>query len=114
MMYSSTHPEDLDTTLEDHCLSGDTQVLTDNGYRSIESLIGTEGRVMSHDGQYHTYHNVRLTRENAEIISIEMDDGTKINCTDDHRFMLPNGEWIRAKELVAGMEVKTYGSSSDQ
>lgn len=113
LQYSETIPEDLDTNGEDHCLAGDTQVLTDKGYISIQDLVGTEGMVMSHDGQYHPYYDVRLTRKQADIIAIELEDGTKIHCTDDHRFMLPNGEWIHAKELVAGMEVKTYGSTSN-
>ena len=114
MMYSETNPEDLNTKLEDHCLVGDTQVLTDRGYQSLESLVGTEGMVMSHDGHYHRYYDVRKTREQADVLCIELEDGTKIYSTDDHRFMLPNGEWIHAKDLVAGMEVKTHGSTSNQ
>jgi intein/homing endonuclease len=112
-MFSDTKPEDLDTEGEDHCLVGDTQVLTDNGYVSICDLVGTEGRVMSHDGKYHNYFDVRLTRKQADIYAIELEDGTVIKCTDDHRFMLPDGEWIHAKDLMAGMEVKTYGSTSN-
>ena len=113
LMFSDTKPEDLDTEGEDHCLVGDTQVLTDNGYVSICDLVGTEGRVMSHDGKYHNYFDVRLTRKQADIYAIELEDGTVIKCTDDHRFMLPDGEWIHAKDLMAGMEVKTYGSTSN-
>ena len=97
----------MDTDGEDHCLVGDTQVLTDEGYKSLESLVGTEGKVMSHDGKYHKYYDVRLTRKQTDIYAIELEDGTKIYCTDDHRFMLPNGEWIHTKNLSAGMEVKT-------
>ena len=113
MMYSKTRPEDVDTDLEDHCLVGDTQVLTRDGYKSLESLVGTEGMVMSHDGRYHRYFDVRKTRQQADVYCIELEDGTKIYSTDDHRFMLPNGEWIYAKDLSAGMEVKTYGSTSN-
>ena len=113
MMFSETKPEDLNTELEDHCLVGDTRVLTDKGCKTIESLVGTEGKVMSHDGKYHRYHDVRMTRKQADVYCIELEDGTKIYSTDDHRFMLPNGEWIHAKDLVAGMEVKTYGSTSN-
>lgn len=114
LMYDEHKPEDLDTDGEDHCLRGDTQVLTSDGYMTIESLVGTEGLVYSSDGELHKYHDVRLTRKQADIYAIEMEDGTKIYCTDDHRFMLPNGEWIHAKDLAAGTEVKTYGSDSNQ
>ena len=110
LMYDEHKPEDLDTDGEDHCLRGDTLVLTDDGYKQISDLVGTEGYVLSHDGEYHRYSDVRLTRKQADIICIELEDGTKIYSTDDHRFMLPNGEWIHAKDLSAGMEVKTHGS----
>ena len=114
LMYDEHKPEDLDTDGEDHCLAGDTQVLTDRGYKTLKSLVGTEGMVMSHDGKYHRYYDVRLTRKKADIYAVELEDGTKIYCTDDHRFMLPNGEWIRTKNLSAGMEVKIYGSVDNQ
>lgn len=108
MMYSETHPEDIDTTLEDHCLVGETLVLTSEGYKPIKDMVDTEGEVISHDGELHKYFDVRKTIENAEVLEIEFDDGTKVKCTDDHRFMLENGEWIHAKDLSAGMEVKTW------
>lgn len=114
LMYDDHKPEDINTRQEDHCLTGDTLVLTDNGYVPIEVLVGTEGLVMSHDGQYHRFYDVRMTRAQEEIYEIELEDGTKIKCTDDHRFMLPNGEWIHTKDLSAGEEVKIYESSSDQ
>ena len=114
LMYAKTKPEDVDTELEDHCLTGDTLVLTEDGYRPIERLVGTTGHVMSSDGKLHRYGDVRKTRTNAEILEIELEDGTKIRCTDDHRFMLPDGAWVRAADLSAGMEVKSYGSSENQ
>ena len=67
---------------------------------------------MSHDGEYHRYFDVRKTRSDADVVCVEFEDGTKIYCTDDHRFMLPNGEWIHVRNLSAGMEVKAYGSNS--
>lgn len=114
LMYDDHRPEDIDTKQEDHCLVGDTIVLTEDGYRPLAELVGTEGKVYSSDGELHRYYDARLTRRDAEVIEIELEDGTTIKCTDDHRFMLPNGEWIRAKNLSAGMEVKTYGGSNQR
>ena len=100
--------------MEDHCLVGDTEVLTEFGVKTIAEMVGTEGRVYSSDGKLHRYFDARMTRVQAKIVEIELEDGTTIKCTDDHRFMLPNGEWIHAKNLSAGMEVKTYGSRDNQ
>lgn len=123
LVHSQTMVEDLDSEGEDHCLVGSTQVLTDKGYRSIESLAGTEGRVVSHDGNYHRYYDARLTRKQSDILSIVLDDGTKICCTYDHRFMDDSGAWIRAKYLHKGIMLKnrtgsriksvTYAGKSD-
>ena len=114
LVYDNNRPEDLDTKGEDHCLVGETLVLTDRGYCPIQELVGTEGYVLSHDGEYHRFFDVRLTRRQADIVAVELEDGTKIYCTDDHRLMLPSGEWIHAADLSAGMEVMTYGSESNQ
>ena len=114
LMYDEHKVEDLDTDGEDHCLAGDTDVLTTDGWKKISSMVGTNGSVISHDGLPHKYYDVRLTRKNADIYAVELEDGTKIYCTDDHRFMLPDGSFERVKNLSAGAEVKSYGSASSK
>ena len=110
MMYDEHKVEDLDTDGEDHCLSGDTMVLTEDGYKPIAEMVGTEGRVWSSDHELHRYHDVRITRRGADVYAVELEDGTTIYATDDHRFMTPAGEWIRVRDLSAGDEVKDYDS----
>lgn len=114
MMHDEHRCEDLDTSLEDHCLAGDTMVLTDEGYKTIESLVGTEGKVKSHDGLYHSYHDVRLTRKGADVYRLTLEDGTQVICTDDHRFMMSDGEWVRLKNLAAGNELLTIGCGASE
>lgn len=104
MIYDEHAVEDLNTSLEDHCLTGDTQILTSEGYRCIESLIGTEGKVISHDGKEYAFSDVRCTRRNAEIYEAVLEDGTIIKGTKDHRIMLADGSWcglgnLEGKEL---------------
>ena len=111
MMYDEHKVEDLDTDLEDHCLSGDTLVLTEQGYRPIADMVGTEGSVYSSDHALHRYHDVRMTRRNADVYAVELEDGTTIYATDDHRFMTPEGEWKRVRDLAAGDEVKDYAKA---
>ncbi len=43
--------------------------------------------------------NPRLTRKNAEIIKITLDNGPEIRCTPDHPFMLRDGTYKNAKDL---------------
>ncbi len=43
--------------------------------------------------------NPRRTRKNESIIELTLDNGEKIKCTPDHRFMLRNGTYKEAKNL---------------
>ena len=43
--------------------------------------------------------NPRLTRKNEKIIEITLDNGKKVKCTLDHRFMLRDGSYKKAKDL---------------
>lgn len=114
MLYDEHKVEDLDTSMEDHCLAGDTLVLTDKGYKPISDLVGTEGFVYSSDHELHRYHDARLTRRSADVYAVELEDGTIIYATDDHRFMTPAGAWKRVRDLSAGEEVRDYASTENQ
>ena len=43
--------------------------------------------------------NPRKTKENAELVRVTLDNGEEIKCTPDHRFMLKNGSYKKAKDL---------------
>ena len=103
LVYSESNVEDVDTNTEDHiydeCLVGETKVCTKDGMKPIEDLVGTSGKVLSHDGKWHEYHSVRKTKENVKVFTIEMEDGTKITATENHPFLLSDGTWKRLNEL---------------
>jgi DNA gyrase subunit A len=46
--------------------------------------------------------NPRLTREDAEIIKVTLDNGEEIKCTPNHKFMLLSGEYKEAQYLESG------------
>ncbi len=43
-----------------------------------------------------------MTRKNAELVEVVLDNGEKIRCTPDHRFLLRDGSYKQAKDLSAG------------
>jgi len=79
----------------DHaCLSGKTQVLTKQGWKPIESLTG--GECMSYDQTsqsfgWESYINASMTREDAQLYEITLEDGTSIEATADHKFFTSDG-----------------------
>jgi len=88
-----------------HCLVGATFVDTSKGQQTIESLVGTEGKVWAFDEQHECpvltdYINCRQTFESAEIWEVELEDGRIIECTYDHPFLTSNRGYVRACELT--------------
>ena len=92
----------------DGCITGDTKIpLLDGREAAVADLVGIEefwtysyapdGRLMPGRG-----HSARLTGRDAEIVEVELDDGQKIRCTADHRFMLRDGDYREARALVPG------------
>jgi len=103
--YSATKVEDVDTNAEDHCVIGDTKVLTDKGWLTIKDLSDTIGYVVSHDGKLHKYADCRKTQEQVDVYTVTMDDGRSVTATPNHRFMLKDGTWKRLDELSIGDEM---------
>ncbi len=46
--------------------------------------------------------NPRLTRKKAKIMKVVLDNGEEIKCTLNHKFMLKNGKYKKARDLVSG------------
>jgi intein/homing endonuclease len=112
--YSEKKREDVDTDAEDHCVTGDTQVLTEEGWLQIKDISDTIRYVVSHDGELHRCYDVRKTQENVPVFTIETEDGRKVTATANHRFMLADGTWKRLDELKPWddlMEVTYEGQS---
>lgn len=106
LVYSESNAEDVDTNGEDHCLVGDTQVWTDTGKKPIRALVGTSGQVLSSDGNYHVFHDVRRTQRQVQVFTVELEDGSTVTATANHRFLLADGTWKRLDELRPGDDLK--------
>lgn len=88
----------------DHCVTGDSLILTENGYKTIASLVGSSGRLYSYNRKENSfflanYSHVRKTRENEEIYELELEDGRKVKATGDHKIMTIDG-WKMLQELT--------------
>ena len=90
--------EDRPVKDNDHCLTGDTLVMTENGEKPISELVGTSGNVWSYNTETNTaelkpYHDCRLTQEKEFIFQITTKSGRKIKGTYEHPIFTKNG-WI--------------------
>jgi hypothetical protein len=98
------------------CLSGDTTIKTTEGDRRLEDIVGKNIQVVSVGPDGHeTISNtckVLPTKLTNDEYSIELDDGTVINCTGEHRFMLSDGSYKLACELTTDDEL--FSTNSDR
>lgn len=94
------NPEDVDTNSEDHCLSGDTEVMTDMGVKQLKNIVETNGKILSVNGRFEPYTDCRMTRKNVETVKVVFDDGREVICTPEHKFLTDDYEWFETKDLT--------------
>ena len=56
----------------------------------------------------------RLTRHNASLVKILLDNGEEIRCTPDHKFMLRDGTYETANNLSPGDSLMPFYSQTDK
>jgi len=93
----SKNPDDVDSEVEDHCLAGDTLVVTSKGNERIGDLVGTSGLLLTAGGYWTEYENCRLTRKNTQIFRITFEDDSFIICTGDHKILTAANQWKDTK-----------------
>ncbi len=94
------------------CFTADTKVkLTDGRDVSFDELIDEHNHgkrnftfTIDDDGMIRIakIKNPRMTKKNAEIMKVILDNGEEIKCTLNHKFMLKNKDYKEAKDLIPG------------
>ena len=98
LIYDQLRVEDLDSEGEDHCFHGDTLVDTWEGLMKIKDMP-KEGLVYSLDGKLKYYRSCEIIKRMAKTVTVIVENGVKIRCTPDHKFMTENG-WKIALDLT--------------
>lgn len=93
------------------CVVKDTMIQTPNGLKAIQDF--KEGDVVITKYGEQVVSNVwnpdSLNDGNTECYEIEFEDGYKVVCSANHKFII-NGNWIEAQNLVSGMDAETLSS----
>lgn len=102
------------------CFTDDTQIpLVDGKSYAIGELARSQkefsiysctvtGRIVAAKA------TAKLTRNNAELVKVLLDNGEEIKCTPDHQFMLRNGEYREARNLTTGTSLMPFYSKTDK
>lgn len=95
--------DDKPVKVNDHCLTGDTMVMTEHGEKPISELTGTSGKIWSYNlttckPELKQYSDCRITQKQAKIYKIELENGKFIRCTAEHPILTKRG-YVQAKDL---------------
>lgn len=97
-------PETAPVRMSNLCVSGDTQILTSLGHKTISSLVGKQVDVWN--GSEFSTVTIEKTGENQELVEVELSDGKSLKCTPYHKWYIvtDSGEEleVRAHELNPG------------
>ncbi len=86
------------------CVAPETLILTDNGYKQISNLKDKVVNIWN--GYEWSNVIVKKTGNNAKLITVELDDGSVLECTPEHKFHINiNGQTniIDASQLKPNM-----------
>jgi ribonucleoside-diphosphate reductase alpha chain len=79
------------------CVTGDTLVATDEGWRSIESLVGERVNIIGADGQPHPVDRVFPTGTKP-VFELRTRSGYRLRITADHKVVTTRGD-VAVKDL---------------
>lgn len=93
------------------CVSGDTLILTDQGYHKIRELCDNDVDVWN--GKTWSKTTVRQTGVNQKLIKISFSSNNSITCTEYHKFYIYKDDnnlcyEIQAKDLKIGMIISDF------
>lgn len=98
--------EDFHLLTTNPCVRGDTLILTKYGYIPIETLADKEVEVWN--GKEWSLTMPRLTGTDMPMLTIKFSDGSSVDCTYYHKWVLANGERIKAEDLTVGTKLAKF------
>jgi len=96
---------DVKAVIVDECFSGDSKVLTPDGYKPIKDIVPGD-KVINYSEESTDFktdvvikQHINLSNSDTELMyELEFTNGSSINVTGNHRFLTTDG-WVRADEL---------------
>ena len=80
------------------CVTGDTLVATDEGWRSIESMVGERANVIGSDGRPHPVDRIFPTGRKP-VFELKTRAGYRVRITADHKVSTQRGD-VAVRDLT--------------
>ena len=85
-----------------HCVSGDTNILTDKGYLKIKSLLDQSVKVWN--GNEFSETIVKYTGD-SRLIRVKLSNGMELDCTPDHKWFIRSGDCEKIKKITSDLKL---------
>ena len=90
------------------CVTGDTEILTREGYVRIDSVVDTEQEIWN--GFEWSTVTPKVTGRNQQLLTITFSDGRLLTCTPYHKFHISTDyrggtKVVEARDLESGMKL---------
>jgi ribonucleoside-diphosphate reductase alpha chain len=86
------------------CVAPETMILTEQGHREIQTLANTKVNVWN--GTEFSEVDVVQTGKDQSLITVETDDGCRIECTPYHKFFIQNSYNKKSVNIVEAKDLK--------
>jgi len=100
------------------CLAGNTLINTIYGPVEIKKLVGKRTKVLTYDKTsdeilFVDAFNIRKTRENVDLVRVNFDGGSYIDCTPDHLFkrFINGNQFVSVREYDTEAKDLKFGDS---
>ena len=97
-VWADSDADDIPVKVNDHCLTGNTLVMTEDGEKPISELVGATGKVWSFntftdEKELRQYKDCRLTQKQVPVWELKTKSGKTIKGTIDHLILTKSG-WL--------------------
>jgi len=92
------------------CFTGDMELLTKEGYKTLSELEDKEVQIINPDGN--TSEGKVWCSGEKDIIQLTLSNKKRIKCTPDHVFMLNNNNESQAKDTLKQRLTSYYGETN--
>lgn len=88
------------------CVSGDTVILTKNGYCRIDECVNEPTIIWN--GYEWSEVTPKITGKNQKMIKFTFSDGSELKTTYYHKFILKNNSRVEAQNLIVGDKLAKF------
>jgi len=95
-------------TVSNPCVTGDTLIMTSNGYKTASELVGKKFTAVIDGKEYDSHQRGFWCNGNKAVYGVTIKSGASIKITSDHKLLDINENWKQTQDLKVGDCLKLH------